>query len=46
MKEYKGFTLQQVCHRKGALDILLNPSRMSNTLFYPNGKVEYAPISK
>lgn len=35
MKTYKAFTLFQICHRKGALNILLKPSRMGSKLFYP-----------
>ena len=29
---YKGFTLAQVCPRKGALELLKNPSRFGNKL--------------
>lgn len=43
MKEYKGFTLAQVCHRTGSLTILSNPSRMHNTLHYPNGEKKFDP---
>lgn len=45
-KQYKSWTLEQASTRKGALDILSNPSRMANTLFYPNGEVKYDPASK
>ena len=46
MKEYKGFTLEQMCHRTGSLKILSNPSRMNNTLFYPNGEKKFEPHKK
>lgn len=32
-------TLQQMVHRPGALEVLNMPSRMANTLFYPDGRV-------
>lgn len=43
MKEYKGFSLTQVCYRIGSLKILSNPSRMHNTLHYPNGEKKFDP---
>jgi hypothetical protein len=34
---YKGMTLKQIATRPNCMDILEKPSRMANTLFYPNG---------
>jgi hypothetical protein len=31
--------IQSMVHRTGALKVLEMPSRMSNTLFYPDGRV-------
>lgn len=45
-KQFKSWTMQSACQRVGALDILSKPSRMANTLFYPNGEVKYDPSSK
>ena len=45
-KQYKVWTMQQACMRPGALEILAKPSRMSNTLFYPNGRTVYAPFKE
>jgi len=36
---YKGFKIADVVHRPGALDVLKYPSRVSNTYFYPDGRV-------
>lgn len=36
---YKGFKMADVVHRPGALSVLAYPSRMCNTLFYPNGTI-------
>lgn len=35
---YKGKSMEQIVHRVGALEVLSMPSRMGNTLVYPNGK--------
>lgn len=40
-KQYKNWTLEQASTRKGALDILSKPSRIVNTLFYPNGSTKH-----
>ena len=45
-KQYKGWTMKSACHRPGALEVLEKPSRMANTLFYPNGDTKYDPPSK
>jgi len=37
---YKSFTLEQCATRPGSLDILKQPSRMGNKLYYPDGRVE------
>jgi len=37
---YKGFKLEDVANRVGCLDILKRPSRIENTLFYPDGRIE------
>lgn len=37
---YKGFSLADVVHRKGSLDILENPSKYGNFLHYPNGDIK------
>lgn len=37
---YKGFKLEDVANRPGSLDILKRPSRIQNTLFYPDGRIE------
>lgn len=34
-RTYKGFTLEQVVHRAGALEILKRPSRYGSLLSYP-----------
>jgi hypothetical protein len=39
--EYKGFTLEQCATRPNSLDLLYKPSRIANTLFYPDGRIEY-----
>jgi len=39
--EYKGFTLEQCATRPNSLDLLYKPSRIKNTLFYPDGRIEY-----
>ena len=41
--QYKSWTLEQASTRNGALDILTKPSRIANTLFYPNGDIKYDP---
>lgn len=46
MKEYKGFSLKDICRRQGALEVLKNPSRMNNTLYYPDGKTKFEPIKR
>ena len=35
--EYKGFKLRDVATRPGSIDMLDLPSRIGNTLYYPNG---------
>jgi hypothetical protein len=32
-------TMRQMVHRVGALEVLEMPSRMANTLYYPDGRV-------
>jgi len=32
-------TMKQIVHRVGALEVLEMPSRMGNTLYYPDGRV-------
>lgn len=44
-KQYQSWTLEQASSRTGALDILAKPSRIANTLFYPNGDTKYDPQS-
>lgn len=39
-KQLKMFTLEQAAMRPNSLDILAMPSRMANTLYYPNGKTK------
>ena len=38
--DYKGFTLEQCATRPNSLNILLKPSRIEKTLFYPDGRKE------
>jgi len=45
-KQYKSWTMQSASTRTGALDILSKPSRIVNTLFYPNGDTKYDPLAK
>jgi len=35
----KSKTMRQMVHRAGALEVLDMPSRMANTLYYPDGRV-------
>jgi hypothetical protein len=35
----KGKTMSQIVQREGALKVLNMPSRMGNTLYYPDGRV-------
>jgi hypothetical protein len=45
--DYKGFTLEQCATRPNSLDLLYKPSRIENTLFYPDGRIEYVtPANK
>ena len=44
-KQYKSWTMQSACQRVGALDILAKPSRMTNTLFFPDGSTKHDPKS-
>ena len=37
---YAGLDLKKIATRPGSLDILQNPSRIANTYFYPDGRVE------
>ena len=39
-RQYKGFSLDGLVLRKGSIDILKRPSRIGNTLFYPDGRIE------
>jgi len=39
--EYKGFTLEQCATRPNSLDLLYKPSRIENTLFYPDGRIQH-----
>jgi hypothetical protein len=36
---YKGLPLNRLATRMGSLDILKQPSRISNSLFYPDGSI-------
>jgi hypothetical protein len=36
---YKGMVLERIATRPGCMDILSKPSRVINTLFYPDGRV-------
>ena len=36
----KGMDIARVVLRPGSLDILMKPSRIGNSLFYPDGRVE------
>lgn len=36
----RGMTLDRIVLRPGSLDVLAKPSRMGNTLFYPDGRQE------
>jgi hypothetical protein len=36
---YKGLPLDRLATRVGSLDVLRQPSRISNTLFYPDGSI-------
>jgi hypothetical protein len=36
----QGMKMEQLARRPGSLDILKNPSRLANTLYYPDGRVE------
>ena len=40
-KQYKSWTMKSACQRPGALEVLAKPSRMVNTLFYPDGSTKY-----
>ena len=40
-KRLKMFTLEQVATRPNCLVILQKPSRMANTLFYPDGEIKW-----
>jgi hypothetical protein len=37
--EYRGLNMQKIATRPGALDVLNSPSRVHNTLFFPNGTI-------
>jgi hypothetical protein len=37
---YKGLDLKKIATRPGCLDILAHPSRIENTYFYPDGRIE------
>jgi len=37
---YKGFTLEDAAHRPNSLNVLRFPSRIAQTLFYPDGRIE------
>lgn len=43
--QYKSWTIEQASTRKGALWLLAKPSRIANTLFYPNGDIKHDPQS-
>jgi len=36
---YKGLLISQLATREGSLEVLKHPSRISNTLFYPDGSI-------
>jgi hypothetical protein len=37
---YKGLNIEKIATRPRCLDILKCPSRVENTLFYPNGEIK------
>ena len=43
---YKGFTLEDAANRPGSLKVLSYPSRIAQTLFYPDGRIERVEKSK
>ena len=46
LRMYKGFTLEDAATRPNSLDILKCPSKMGNWLYYPNGDVKDARLSR
>ena len=38
--DYKGLSLDKLVTRQGSIDILKSPSRIGNSLFYPDGHIE------
>ena len=46
LRLYKGFTMADASKRTGSLDMLKHPSKMGNWLYYPNGEVRYARVSR
>lgn len=36
----RGITMERIVLRPGSLDVLAKPSRIGNTLFYPEGRRE------
>lgn len=38
----RGMTMAKIVLRPGSLDVLAKPSRIGNTLFYPDGRRESA----
>jgi len=36
---YKGLDMNKIASRPGSLDVLAQPSRIAQTLFYPNGTI-------
>ena len=41
---YRGFSLEKIVTRQGSIDILKSPSRMGNSLFYPDGRIEKTEV--
>lgn len=36
---YKGLNISKIATRPGSMDVLKSPSRIVNTLFYPDGTI-------
>lgn len=43
---YKGYKMSDIVLRPNALGILGMPSRVCNTLFYPDGRVQRSEVQK
>lgn len=44
--EYKGVTLDKLITRQGSDTILKSPSRIGNSLFYPDGHIEKLEVKE